>query len=92
MRVYLLRIISFLHYYTLYKKILIPDNIPLFSLTKEGAHLTAPDGTPIGLETLNVLNSFKFLDNTEVKKENIMEQTKEQDQINENLFHHFKLR
>jgi hypothetical protein len=55
------------------------------------------DGNPISLETLSSLNSFKFLSdiekmNNQDKDINIMEQKQEQEQMNEALFHHFKLR
>jgi len=50
------------------------------------------EGNPISLETLSTLNSFKFLNNVEKVDENIMDTNKEQEQINEALFYHFKLR
>jgi hypothetical protein len=52
------------------------------------------DGSPVSLETLSTLNSFKYLNNVEKVNENknIMDTVQEQEQINEALFHHFKLR
>lgn len=88
MRIYLLRIISFLHYYTHYKKIKMNSNFPIFDLMKD----IKIEGGPISLETLSTLNSFKYLNSESKVNENIMEQIQEQEQINEDLFHHFKLR
>jgi len=88
MRIYLLRIISFLHYYNFYKKIKMNNNFNFFGLIKD----LKIEGNPISLETLSTLNSFKFLNNVEKVTDNIMEPNKEQEQINEALFYHFKLR
>jgi hypothetical protein len=88
MRVYLLRIISFLHYYTLYKKIKMNNNLTFFNLIKN----VKLEGGPISLESLSTLNSLKYLNDMNKKNDNIMEQTQEQEQINEFVFHHFKLR
>jgi len=42
---------------------------------------------------LSTLNSLKYINNIkDVENDNIMEQTKEQEQIDEALFYHFKLR
>jgi hypothetical protein len=90
MRIYLLRIISFLHYYNLYKKIKMNNNFTFLSWIKN----MKVDGSPVSLETLSTLNSFKYLNNVEKVNENknIMDTVQEQEQINEALFHHFKLR
>jgi hypothetical protein len=89
MRIYLLRIISFLHYYTIYKKVKMNNNFTFFNLIKN----VKLEGAPISLESLSTLNSLKYLNsNLEKKKGNIMDQTQEQEQINEALFYHFKLR
>jgi hypothetical protein len=89
MRIYLLRIISFLHYYTIYKKVKMNNNFNFFGLLKN----IKVEGNPVSLDTLSSLNSFKFLDSMEkTTDDNIMSQHKEQDQINEALFYHFKLR
>jgi hypothetical protein len=89
MRIYLLRIISFLHYYTIYKKVKMDNNFNFFGLLKN----IKIEGNPVSLDTLSSLNSFKFLDSMEkTTDDNIMGPNKEQDQINEALFYHFKLR
>jgi hypothetical protein len=44
------------------------------------------------LENLSHLSGLKYLNSFEKESEDVMEQVKEQDQINENLFNHFKLR
>jgi hypothetical protein len=88
MRVYLLRIVSFLHYYTLYKKVKMGNDFSFLNWIKN----IKVDGSPVGLETLSSLNSIKFINDMENVNDNIMEQKKEQEQINETLFNHFKLR
>ena len=88
MRIYLLRIVSFLHYYNLYKKVKMDNNFKFLSWLKN----VKVEGKPLNLETLSTLNSFTFINNVEKVNDNIMEQNKEQEQINEDLFHHFKLR
>jgi hypothetical protein len=88
MRIYLLRIISFLHYYNLYKKVKMNNNFAFLNWMKD----VKVEGNPIGLETLSALSSFKFINNVEKVKDNIMDQNNEHEQINEALFHHFKLR
>jgi hypothetical protein len=50
------------------------------------------EGAPISLESLSTLNSLKYLNSEKKVNENIMEPVPEQEQINEALFHHFKLR
>jgi len=88
MRVYLLRVISFLHYYTLYKKVKMNNNLGFFNILKD----IKVEGGPISLESLSSLNSLKYLNSANKVNDNIMEQKQEQEQINEALFHHFKLR
>jgi hypothetical protein len=89
MRIYLLRIISFLHYYTVYKKVKMNNDFSFFGLLKD----IKIEGTPVGLDTLSSLNSLKYLNSIEkINDDNVMGQAKEQEQINEALFHHFKLR
>jgi hypothetical protein len=93
MRIYLLRIIAFLHYYTVYKKIKINNNFTLLDWISD----IKVEGAPVNLESLSTLNSLKFLNQmtVESKVKNIMDdisQNQEQEQINENLFHHFKYR
>jgi O-acetylhomoserine/O-acetylserine sulfhydrylase-like pyridoxal-dependent enzyme len=88
MRIYLLRIISFLHYYNAYKKIKMNNDFTFLNWLKK----VRVEGNTISLESLSTLNSFKYVNGTEKVNDNIMEQTKEQDQINEFLFNHFKLR
>jgi hypothetical protein len=89
MRIYLLRIISFLHYYTVYKKVKMNNSFSFFGLLKN----IKVEGNTVSLDTLSSLNSFKFLNSLEkTNDDNIMNQTKEQEQINEALFYHFKLR
>lgn len=88
MRIYLLRIIAFLHYYTLYKKIKMNNNFGFFNLIKN----IKLEGGPVSLESLSSLNSLKYLNEMNKVNENIMEQTKEQEQISEFVFYHFKLR
>jgi hypothetical protein len=88
MRIYLLRVISFLHYYTLYKKVKMNNNLGFFNILKD----IKVEGGPISLESLSSLNSLKYLNSANKVNDNIMEQKQEQEQINEALFHHFKLR
>jgi hypothetical protein len=93
MRVYLLRIIAFLHYYTLYKKIKLKNEFTLLDWISD----IKVEGAPVNLESLSTLNSIKFLNemSTKNKVKDIMEDTSSnqaQEQINENLFHHFKYR
>jgi len=88
MRVYLLRIISFLHYYNLYRKIKMNNNFTFLGLLKD----VKIEGNPVSLETLSSLSGFKYLNNVEKVNDNIMDTNKEQEQINEALFYHFKLR
>jgi len=88
MRVYLLRIISFLHYYNLYRKIKMNNNFTFLGLLKD----VKIEGNPVSLETLSSLSGFKYLNNVEKVNDNIMDTNKEQEQINEALLYHFKLR
>jgi hypothetical protein len=88
MRVYLLRVISFLHYYTLYKKVKMNNSFGFFNILKD----IKVEGGPISLESLSSLNSLKYLNSATKSSDNIMEHKQEQEQINEALFHHFKLR
>jgi hypothetical protein len=93
MRVYLLRIIAFLHYYTYYKKIKINSNSTLLDWISD----IKIEGAPVNLESLSTLNSLKFLNDmsNKTKIKDIMDDssnTQEQEQINENLFYHFKYR
>src|ERR1700742_3240962 len=54
MRVYLLRIISFLHYYTLYRKLKINNDFSFFKLLENLKN----ESSSISLETLNTLKGI----------------------------------
>jgi hypothetical protein len=65
------------------------NNYTFFNLIKN----IKLEGAPINLESLSTLNSLKYLNSSmEKKNNNIMDQSQEQEQINEDLFYHFKLR
>jgi hypothetical protein len=55
MRIYLLRIISFLHYYTLYRKLKINNDFSFFKLLENLKN----ESSSISLETINNLSNFK---------------------------------
>ena len=82
MRVYLLRIVSFLHYYTLYKKIKIDNEIFFASWFKDKNN----ENLNVDFETLNTRGGLKFLENTTNKKK------PEEEALTENVFYHTQLR
>jgi len=84
MRVYLLRIISFLHYYTLYRKVKMYNESP-FLLWMKNIKI---EGGVTGLEALSTLSTIKALENNQQNNDNM----NAQELLNETTFKHFKLR